>query len=243
MAIVCRKLSARLATSTSKPIVSSSGDTTLAAARSGATQQADRPLEIYMEGNIVFRQGDRTFFADRMFYDVRQQLATVINGELLTSIPQRGIHQYTGLVRLRADSIRQLDQNHFLAQNGLFTTSRLEEPSYALESEEITFEDIQQPVVDPITGARRSIRRRANRWSATNAWRGTNNYVYVGGVPVFYWPTFSTNLEQPTYYVDNIKLRHDSIFGYQALVRAQCLPTPGRRSGSRGKVEPRPRLP
>src|SRR5690606_35054946 len=35
---------------------------------SQTTQESDRPLEISMEGNIVFRQGDRTVYADRMFY-------------------------------------------------------------------------------------------------------------------------------------------------------------------------------
>ena len=50
----------------------------------GATQQSDLPLEIYMEGNIVFRQGDRTVYADRMFYDVRRQIGIILNAELLT---------------------------------------------------------------------------------------------------------------------------------------------------------------
>src|SRR5262249_52081337 len=49
----------------------------------GTTQSADTPLEIYMEGNIVFRQGDRTVYADRMFYDVRRQIGLTINGELI----------------------------------------------------------------------------------------------------------------------------------------------------------------
>jgi hypothetical protein len=175
----------------------------------GATQQAGAPLEIYMEGNIVFRQGDRTVYADRMFYDVRQQIGTILNAELLTTVPQAGNYQYPGLVRLRAAALRQLDQAHFLAQQGMFTTSRIEEPSYAVESEEITFEDLQTQTVDPITGAPIIAHQRLAR--------GTNNYLYVGGVPVFYWPTLSTDLEKPTYYVDNVRLRHDNIFGYQAL--------------------------
>src|SRR5262249_9063282 len=123
-------------------------------ALSGTTQQSNAPLQIYMEGNIVLRQGSRTFFADRMFYDVPTQRATILNGELLTPVPQQqGPHQYMGLVRLRAAAIRQLDATHFAAQEGMFTTSLIEEPSYALESEEITFEDLQTPVIDPATGA------------------------------------------------------------------------------------------
>jgi hypothetical protein len=176
---------------------------------SGATQPAGDKLEVYMEGNIVFRQDGRTVFADRMFYDVRRQLGTILNAELLTTVPQEGNYQYPGLVRLRAAALRQLDQNHFQAQQGMFTTSRIEEPSYALEAEEITFEDLQQTVVDPITGAPAIVHQ--------DLARSTNNYLYVGGVPVFYWPTLSTDLQKPTYYVNNVHLRHDNIFGYQAL--------------------------
>ena len=32
-----------------------------------------RPLEIYMEGNVVFRQGERVIYATRMYYDVTNQ--------------------------------------------------------------------------------------------------------------------------------------------------------------------------
>ena len=181
----------------------------------GATQQTSAPLEVYMEGNIVFRQGDRTVYADRMFYDVRRQLGTILNAELLTPVPQVNNFQYPGLVRLRAAALRQLDQNHFLAQQGMFTTSRLEEPSYAIESDQITFEDLQQPVVDPVTGMPGVAHQRLAR--------GTNNYLTVGGLPVFYWPTISTDLQKPTYYVNNLTIRNDRIFGFQALLELDAF--------------------
>ena len=44
-----------------------------------------------------------------------------------------------------------------------------------------------------------------------------SNFVYVGGVPVFYWPTLATDLEKPSYYIDNVRIRNDSIFGFQTL--------------------------
>jgi hypothetical protein len=184
----------------------------------GAAQQSDQPLEIYMEGNIVFRQGDRTVYADAMFYDVRRQVGTVINAELIATVPFGGPDQYPSLVRLRAAALRQLDHAHFLAQNGLVTTSRLEEPSYAFTADQITFEDLQQPVVDPLSGApaidpvtgQPAVAHRRLAQSS-------NNFLYVGQVPVFYWPTLATNLEQPSYYINNARFRHDSIFGFQAL--------------------------
>jgi hypothetical protein len=186
---------------------------------SGATQPSNQPLEIYMEGNIVFRQGDRTVYADRMFYDVKRQIGTIINGELIAPVPQINNTASVGLVRLRAAAMRQLDNAHFVAQNGLVTTSRLEDPSYAFTASEIQFEDLQQPVVDPLTGAPAidpatgqpitSHRRLAN---------SSNNYLYVGDVPVFYWPTLALDLDEPSYYISNFRFRHDSVFGYQAMI-------------------------
>ena len=185
---------------------------------SGATQSNDMPLEIYMEGNIVFRQGDRTVFADRMFYDVKRQVGIVLNGELLAPVPQIGNTPYAGLVRLRAAAIRQLDQAHFVAQNGLVTTSRLEDPSYAFTAGEIQFEDLQQPLVDPITGAPALGPDGQPIANHKRLATSTNNFVYIGDVPVFYWPTLATNLENPNYYVNNFRVRNDNVFGTQVLV-------------------------
>ncbi len=194
----------------------------------GATQSSETPLEIYMEGNIVFRQGDRTVYADRMFYDVRRQIGVILNGELIASVPQINNASYAGIVRLRAAAIRQLDNAHFVAENGLVTTSRLEDPSYAFTSDQITFEDLQQPLVDPITGVP-AIDPATGRPVATHRRmaEAKSNFLYVGDVPVFYWPTLATDLEKPSYYINNFRFRHDSIFGYQALVELDAFQLTG----------------
>ena len=61
-----------------------------------ATQSQDTPLEIYMEGNIEFRQGDRVIYADRMFYDVRRQVGIILDAELLTPLPKTADFEYPG---------------------------------------------------------------------------------------------------------------------------------------------------
>ncbi len=50
-------------------------------------ESAETPLELYMEGNIVFRQGDRMIFADRMYYDVRSKRGIILQAEVLTPAP------------------------------------------------------------------------------------------------------------------------------------------------------------
>jgi len=184
-----------------------------------STQNADMPLEIYMEGNIVFRQGDRTIYADRMYYDVRRKTGVILNAEVLTHLPQTGPDQYQGIIRLRAAVVRQLDQSHFVAQDALLTTSRLEEPSYHLASDRITFEDIQSPGIDPFTRLPAvdpvTLQPSVAHQSMVES---ESNFVYISGIPVLYWPSIKTDLQKPTYYVDNIRIRNDSIFGFQTLL-------------------------
>lgn len=175
-----------------------------------STQDQDTPLEIYMEGNIEFRQGDRVVYADRMFYDVRRQVGVILNAELLTPLPKTENFEYQGLVRLRAAAIRQLDQARFSATDALVTTSRLEEPSYAFGADEISFQDLQTQAFDPRTGTVTTDHRQLAE--------SQGNFVYLSGVPVFYWPTIATDLSKPSFFIDNIRFGNDRIFGFQSMV-------------------------
>jgi hypothetical protein len=189
-----------------------------------SSQPADMPLEIYMEGNIVFRQGDRTVYADRMFYDVRNRRGVILGAEILSPVPLTGPDQYQGLVRLKAAMVRQLDHSHFVAHDAFITTSRLEEPSYSLVSDTITFEDIQTPALEPYPGVPAvdpvTLQPRLGHQQKVES---QNNFLEVGGVPVFYWPTIVTDLEKPTYYIDNVRIRNDSIFGFQTIVAVDAF--------------------
>jgi hypothetical protein len=104
----------------------------------------DRPLEIYMEGNIIFREGERVIYAQRMYYDATRKTGIVLDAEVLTPVPS-----YQGLLRLKADIVRQINPDRFLAYDSQVTTSRLGEPRYYLYSNEVAFDDVQTPLVDP----------------------------------------------------------------------------------------------
>lgn len=181
-------------------------------------QSGDTPLEIYLEGNIVVRQGDRTIYAERMFYDALRRTGVILDAELLTPVPEFDGYQYRGLVRLKAEALTQLEDSRFVADGALFTTSRLEEPTYSLRSDRITFEDFQRPIVDPTTG-----QQAANPFTGTPLYdreqsaTAEGNRVEFGGVPLLYWPTIETDLEEPAFYIDDFRIRNDSIFGFQVL--------------------------
>lgn len=180
----------------------------------GGTPQDQRvPLELYMEGNIVFRQGERTIYADRMYYDVPNRVGTVLNAEILTPV-----RNYAGLLRLHADVVQQTAQDRFFAQNAFVTSSRIGEPSYRLQSGEIYLEDLQQPVIDPATG--QSVIDPMTGQPIIEHQRqatASNNFLFAGPVPIFYWPTLATDLNDPTYYIRRIRLKQDNVYGTQIL--------------------------
>ncbi|MFW6124770.1 MAG: organic solvent tolerance protein OstA, partial [Pirellulales bacterium] len=180
----------------------------------GRTLQDDRlPLEVYMEGNIVFRQGERVIYADRMYYDVMRRRGTVLDGEMLTPVPE-----YEGLLRLRAEVVRQAGEGRYFAHNGFITSSRMGRPGYRIQSRDIEFEDLQFPATDPFTGApvidpATGAPVIAHEQRATTS----DNFLYLGPVPVLYWPVFSTDLKDPTFYIRSLRIREDSVYGTQAI--------------------------
>lgn len=181
-------------------------------------QRAEDPLEIYLEGNIVVRQGDRTIYANRMFYDARRKTGIILDAELLTPLPEFDGYQYRGLVRLKADALRQLDDSRYVANGALFTTSRLEEPTYSLRADNITFDDRQIPIVDPFTGQQKSDPfTGAPLYDHQQMATSESNRLYLGDVPVLYWPRLATDLTEPSYYISDFQAGNDAIFGFQVL--------------------------
>ena len=177
-----------------------------------AAQSPDTPLELYMEGNVIFRQGQRVVEAANMFYDVPRSSGVITGATVLTPVDN-----YSGLVRLRADVLRQVDRSRFVAQQTGLTSSRLGVPSWEFRSSELSFTDEQvpipgpfgQPLVDPATGE-----PQVEHQQFITA-RG--NTVTLGGVPVLWWPVLSTNAQKPTFYINNAQVKNDQIFGTQVL--------------------------
>jgi len=175
--------------------------------------QAQGPIELYLEGNIVFRQGDRLIYADRMYYNATQEYGVVLAAEMLTPVKD-----YQGLVRLKADVLQQIDKQNFQAYGAAVTTSRLGVPRYWLQSERITFEDRQRLAADPYTG-HAPLDPNTGEPAVEHDLLATsrNNFLYFGQAPVFYWPFLASNLRKPTFYITGLTIKSDTIFGQQIL--------------------------
>ena len=174
-------------------------------------QDESQPMEIYMEGNVIFRQGDRTIYAERMYYDVRNHVGTVLSADMLTPAPG-----YEGKLHLRADVLQQVGEGRYQAQTASLTSSRLGTPGYKLVGDQVTFDDVQTPQVDPLTGAP-LINPQTGQPLVDHQELVTsqNNVLYLSEVPVFWWPTFATDLNDPSFLVRGIRFKEDGVFGYQ----------------------------
>ncbi|MFO7906011.1 MAG: LPS assembly protein LptD [Pirellulaceae bacterium] len=186
---------------------------TLSPSSSEIESGGEIPIEVYMEGNIVFRQGDRLIYADRMYYNATHEYGVVLSAEVYTPMPD-----IRGMVRLKADVLQQVNKQFFQAQGAGLTTSQMGVPTYWLQSESIDFRDVTRPVVDPVTGAL-AIDERTNEAAVEHEMLATsrNNFLYMNGFPVLYWPVLATSLRKPVYYIERFSLKNDSMFGTQAL--------------------------
>ncbi len=167
--------------------------------------------EIYLEGNVVFAMGNRVIYADRMYYDATFQRGTILAADVLTPVPS-----YQGLMRLKADVIQQLGEDQLQAYGAAVTSSRLGVPRYWLQSDAVTLNRQDRRIVDPATGT--LLVDPATGQPATGdqyTAESRDNTVYIGGVPVFYWPVLRTDLDNPGFYIDRIRFGNDAVFGTQ----------------------------
>ena len=171
-------------------------------------QDENQPLEIYMEGNVVFREGDHIIYADRMYYDVRHHLGTVLGADMLTPAPG-----YEGKVRLHAEVLQQLDENRYRGQDAFVTSSRMGIPSYRLQMGEVSFDNRETPRVDWLGNPVMDLKTGQPAVNHQELVAAQNNLLYLEEVPIFYWPTFATDLNDPSLFIRRVQFSLNGVFG------------------------------
>ena len=202
----------------------------------GNVDASEKPVEIYLEGNIEFKQAGNRVLAQRMFYDTGRQQGVTLEAELYGEIkrPSRSsLEDFRTPVRVKADVLQQLSPTLFQANNAAFTTSQLGVPQYWLESQTLTLDSGATPLFDQV---QRSLDGGLFEGSESELYQNNNespfsqfdqllvtsenSRLFVGGVPIFRWPSFSTDLaSNPSLYLDRIRVGSDSVFGQQLLTR------------------------
>ncbi len=171
----------------------------------GAAGIADAEGELYLEGDIVVRQGDQIIYAEAMYYNAAREVGVILDAEVIATIPQT-----QGTARVKAEVMRQVARGNFVANNAAVTSSRLGVPRYWVQSNELSLSQRPTTRVDPDT---RQILPDTEPYVSSSG-----NFVYAGGVPVLYWPRFSTSLRKPTSYLNGVSIKNDQIFGRQLML-------------------------
>jgi hypothetical protein len=164
------------------------------------------PCQVYLEGNIVARIGGNEVRASQAFYDINNRRGQLVNAEVRTYLPQ-----VDGMLRLRADSIRQLSETNFHARNAFVTTSTFGRPGYRVEAGDIFVEERfdSRGGIDPSTGMPAQ---------GTPQITATNTRFYVEELPIFALPYVSAPAENLQVPFENLNFGYSGAFG--AIVKS-----------------------
>lgn len=185
------------------------------------------PVELYLEGNIEFVQGNNRYHAERMYYDVQGQNGVILDAELYSNVgpiatnPLR--NDFPMPFRVKADILRQLSPTQIQANNAAFTTSLIGVPRYWIQSETLSLDTGNTSILGQLaqrseapTTAPTDLLTQFEQLRVSSR----NTALYLENWPVFRWPTFTTDLaKNPSLYLDRFRIGNDSIFGTQVLTR------------------------
>ena len=172
-------------------------------------QPQEMPLQIYLEGNIVVRQGRTCCGPHQAFYDVREERALLLNAEVRARIP--GV---TGKVRVRAQQLRQTAHDTYHAQHAFITTSEFRQTGISPAG----FRHLHRTALRRSRGstckAREFDPETGEPIGESTLWATSlNNTFFVENVPVFYFPYLSAPAEDPNIPFADIQFHSDRIFG------------------------------
>ena len=185
-------------------------------------QSKDAKYQVYLEGNIIARQGVTVMQADRAYYDAKDERGLLLNAELSFKPPMLGGQK----IRVHAEKMRQNSRNEFHATNAWTSGSQFGKPGYRIQSSDIFVEPYYaQPLdlprlgggfdssrFDPATGA--PIYRETPYLTALN-----NSFLvdtpFADDVPFGFVPFVAGTADGPSIPLRGINFTNDRVFGAQ----------------------------
>ncbi|MBP5623229.1 MAG: hypothetical protein J6X44_14580, partial [Thermoguttaceae bacterium] len=169
-------------------------------------------FEIYLDGNVVFREGNNVVYAKRMYYDVKHRVGIIEEAEMVAEVPNMDGAYF----RLGAARIFQETPNTLHATDAWTSTSMMGKPTYRLQSNSVTAERRSRPLYDALNGSAVIDPQTGLQASEDKEFViAENNFVSVGNLPVFYWPWMAMDIRDRALYLKSLKFGHDGILGYQ----------------------------
>jgi hypothetical protein len=152
---------------------------------------------IYMSGDVVMTEGQRTIRADEMYYDFQNKKALAVNAVVRNFDVERGIPIY-----VRAVKLRRIAEDKFAAENAMLTSSEFYLPQISLTASSVLITDTT--AIDAQKG-------QVSNSSYDVQMRDVR--LKKGKRTLFYWPFMRANLERPDVPIKSVHTGHDSTFG------------------------------
>lgn len=187
-------------------------------------QDANQPLEVYLEGDVTIRQDERKvagngdqrlFKAKRAYYDFRTQKAVALDAEFQAFAPGliAPIRTKSGMIRQFNNSPQGLKR--VFAEAPITTGSRFANPGYQFLSRSVEVFQEPAPLTDPggTPVGLGGMPAQDLNWKID----AQRNTFYMGPVPVFYWPRFLVDADDLDMPLRQIQFRANRVFGQQLL--------------------------
>ncbi|MCK4292581.1 MAG: LPS-assembly protein LptD [Planctomycetes bacterium] len=152
---------------------------------------------IYMSGEVVMTQGQRTTRVEEIYYDFQRKKALASNVVMRNFDVSRGIPIY-----VRAPKLRQLAANQFAFDNITLTTSEFYVPQISLNASNVIITDTT-PIDeqgDRISDSSYDVQMRDVRFKMYDR-------------TIFYWPSVRSNLQRPDIPLKGVHAGHDGTWG------------------------------
>jgi hypothetical protein len=197
-----------------------------------------RPMEVYLEGNVILRQdenkfagkGDqRTVRAPRLYYDFLTDRFVAPNAEIdmfapsllaPVKIKSPRIEQFRRAIPLPNGTFALADDPEIRADKAVMTGSRFPDPGYRLFSQSIDLTRRTQPVKNPHTGEQVKDPKNPDQVEEEQIWRvdARQNFYFAGPLPVFYMPRVVHDLDDFEPPLRMIGFATNNYFGQQLRV-------------------------
>lgn len=176
--------------------------------------ETSNQLEFYIAGHVEMRytgpKGQtETLYADEVYYDVSRNVAVATQGELVMRDPKLPFP-----LHMQSPLLYQLNaQTYEASSSDIFSTVLPSDPglqilvrkSRVVEKKEVRKNIFGFPHTDPKTGE--------PLVETERYFTGRDMIVTLEGVPIFYWPYYTANIEEPLGPLKAISGNYNQIFG------------------------------
>jgi hypothetical protein len=199
-------------------------------------KDAQAPMEIYLEGNVVFMQDKRQLAgnadqkrveAPRFYYDFRKESFLAPDADMAFFTPGllspthaigKRVQQYKPLLGYDAKGRPLFGPNKIRVDKSLLTGSRFPEPGYKFTSTVTDLTQVLETQTDPVTGIPVADPRSPTA-PKENVYHidARQNTYFIGWFPVFFWPKVEMDSDDLDPTIRNLQFHYNNYLGYQFL--------------------------